>query len=52
MAVFLLECFSGQPAFDKIMGYVQKARDAGAEILIGGTGACNSTLVDSVFIRC
>jgi 1-pyrroline-5-carboxylate dehydrogenase len=28
----------GRPAFDKIMSYIQKAKDAGAEILIGGTG--------------
>nr|BAV14025.1 aldehyde dehydrogenase [Pholiota microspora] len=28
----------GRPAYDKILGYVQKARDAGAEILIGGSG--------------
>ncbi|KAF8180198.1 delta-1-pyrroline-5-carboxylate dehydrogenase [Pholiota molesta] len=28
----------GRPAYDKILGYVQKARDAGDEILIGGTG--------------
>lgn len=29
---------SGRPAFDKIMGYIQKAKDAGGEVLIGGTG--------------
>ncbi|KAE9386646.1 delta-1-pyrroline-5-carboxylate dehydrogenase [Gymnopus androsaceus JB14] len=28
----------GRPAFDKIMSYIQKAKDAGAEILAGGTG--------------
>ncbi|KAL4076242.1 Aldehyde/histidinol dehydrogenase [Scleroderma yunnanense] len=28
----------GRPAFDKIMGYIQKAKDAGGEVLIGGTG--------------
>ncbi|KAE9407136.1 ALDH-like protein [Gymnopus androsaceus JB14] len=28
----------GRPAFDKIMSYIQKAKDAGAEILTGGTG--------------
>ncbi|KIK64598.1 hypothetical protein GYMLUDRAFT_39635 [Collybiopsis luxurians FD-317 M1] len=28
----------GRPAFDKITSYIQKAKDAGAEILIGGTG--------------
>ncbi|KIY51673.1 delta-1-pyrroline-5-carboxylate dehydrogenase [Fistulina hepatica ATCC 64428] len=27
----------GRPAFDKITGYIQKAKDAGGEILIGGT---------------
>ncbi|KAF8827296.1 hypothetical protein HHX47_DHR5000540 [Lentinula edodes] len=29
---------SGRPAYDKITAYIQKAKDAGAEILIGGTG--------------
>ncbi|KIM63693.1 hypothetical protein SCLCIDRAFT_116962 [Scleroderma citrinum Foug A] len=28
----------GRPVFDKIMGYIQKAKDAGGEVLIGGTG--------------
>lgn len=28
----------GRTAFDKIMSYIQKAKDAGAEILIGGSG--------------
>ncbi|KAF9063098.1 delta-1-pyrroline-5-carboxylate dehydrogenase [Rhodocollybia butyracea] len=28
----------GRPAFDKITSYIQKAKDSGAEILIGGTG--------------
>jgi 1-pyrroline-5-carboxylate dehydrogenase len=28
----------GRPAFDKITGYFKKAKDAGGEILIGGTG--------------
>ncbi|PAV21401.1 delta-1-pyrroline-5-carboxylate dehydrogenase [Pyrrhoderma noxium] len=27
----------GKPAFDKITGYIQKAKDAGGEILIGGS---------------
>ncbi|EJD01657.1 delta-1-pyrroline-5-carboxylate dehydrogenase [Fomitiporia mediterranea MF3/22] len=27
----------GRPAFDKITGYIQKAKDAGGEILIGGS---------------
>ncbi|KZT29481.1 delta-1-pyrroline-5-carboxylate dehydrogenase 1 [Neolentinus lepideus HHB14362 ss-1] len=27
----------GKPAFDKITGYIQKAKEAGGEILIGGT---------------
>jgi len=31
--------FSGKPAFDKITGYIQKAKEAGGEILIGGSGA-------------
>ncbi|RDB20073.1 Delta-1-pyrroline-5-carboxylate dehydrogenase [Hypsizygus marmoreus] len=28
----------GRPAYDKITGYIRKAKDAGGEILIGGTG--------------
>ncbi|KAF8885744.1 Aldehyde/histidinol dehydrogenase [Infundibulicybe gibba] len=28
----------GRPAFDKITGYIKKAKDAGGEVLIGGTG--------------
>ncbi|KDQ64108.1 hypothetical protein JAAARDRAFT_682954 [Jaapia argillacea MUCL 33604] len=28
----------GRPAFDKITSYIKKAKDAGGEILIGGTG--------------
>jgi len=28
----------GQSAYNKITGYIQKAKDAGGEILIGGTG--------------
>jgi len=28
----------GRPAFDKTIGYIQKAKEAGGEILIGGTG--------------
>ncbi|KAI0692560.1 delta-1-pyrroline-5-carboxylate dehydrogenase [Cytidiella melzeri] len=27
----------GRPAFEKITGYIQKAKDAGGEVLIGGT---------------
>ena len=30
---------SGRPAYDKIMGYITKAKESGGEILIGGTGA-------------
>ncbi|KAI0311785.1 delta-1-pyrroline-5-carboxylate dehydrogenase [Amylostereum chailletii] len=29
---------SGKPAFDKILGYIQKAKDAGGEVLVGGSG--------------
>lgn len=29
--------YSGRPAFDKIIGYIQKAKEAGAEVLTGGT---------------
>ncbi|KAF8076834.1 delta-1-pyrroline-5-carboxylate dehydrogenase [Lyophyllum atratum] len=28
----------GRPAYDKITGYIQKAKEAGGEVLIGGTG--------------
>ena len=28
----------GRPAFDKITGYIQKAKDAGGEVLVGGGG--------------
>ncbi|PFH50168.1 hypothetical protein AMATHDRAFT_61661 [Amanita thiersii Skay4041] len=28
----------GRPAFDKILGYIAKAKEAGGEVLIGGTG--------------
>ncbi|PIL37490.1 hypothetical protein GSI_01184 [Ganoderma sinense ZZ0214-1] len=28
----------GRPAFDKIIGYIKKAKDAGGEVLVGGTG--------------
>ncbi|KAG6811934.1 hypothetical protein H0H92_005163 [Tricholoma furcatifolium] len=28
----------GRPAYEKITGYIQKAKEAGGEILIGGTG--------------
>jgi hypothetical protein len=30
---------SGRPAYDKIIGYIKKAKEGGGEILIGGTGA-------------
>lgn len=29
---------SGRPAYDKIIDYIKKAREAGGEILIGGSG--------------
>ena len=29
---------SGRPAYDKITSYIQKAKEAGGEVLIGGTG--------------
>lgn len=29
---------SNKPAFDKITDYIKKAKDAGGEILIGGSG--------------
>ena len=31
--------YSGRPAYDKILGYIAKAKESGGEILIGGTGA-------------
>ncbi len=31
--------YSGRPAYDKITGYIQKAKEAGGEILIGGSGS-------------
>jgi 1-pyrroline-5-carboxylate dehydrogenase len=39
---------SGRPAYDKIMGYIQKAKEAGGEILIGGTGL--SSYLSSLFL--
>jgi acyl-CoA reductase-like NAD-dependent aldehyde dehydrogenase len=30
--------YSGKPAFDKITGYIEKAKQARGEVLIGGTG--------------
>lgn len=30
--------YSGQPAFDKVTSYIKKAKDAGGEILAGGSG--------------
>jgi hypothetical protein len=29
---------SGRPSYDKIIGYIKKAKDAGDKILIGGSG--------------
>lgn len=29
--------FSGRPAFDKITGYIEKAKKGGAEVIAGGT---------------
>ena len=34
-----LDTSSGRGAYDKITAYIQKAKDAGGQILIGGTGA-------------
>jgi 1-pyrroline-5-carboxylate dehydrogenase len=42
---------SGKPAFDKIIGYIQKAKEAGGEVLIGGNGALPTVLrfdIDSI----
>jgi 1-pyrroline-5-carboxylate dehydrogenase len=35
----------GRPAYDKIIGYIQKAKDAGGEILIGGVGRAASVII-------
>lgn len=35
-------CFSGRPAFEKITGYIKKAKEAGGEVLAGGSGQCVS----------
>lgn len=32
----MVSSFSGQSAFDKIVGYIEKAKQAGAEVLAGG----------------
>lgn len=32
------DCFSGRPAYDRILSYIEKAKAAGGEILIGGYG--------------
>ena len=38
VAHFNLTFPSNKPAFDKILGYIGKAKAAGGQILIGGTG--------------
>lgn len=44
-ASILIEIYCrGRPAYDKITGYIQKAKDAGGEILIGGVGKAASDL--------
>ena len=30
--------YSGRPSYDKIISYIKKAKEAGDEILIGGSG--------------
>lgn len=40
----------GRPAYDKITGYIQKAKDAGGEILIGGTGKADSMIISDVLM--
>jgi 1-pyrroline-5-carboxylate dehydrogenase len=39
MTRVLLISSSGKPAFDKIIGYIQKAKDTGGEVLTGGSCA-------------
>ena len=37
--IFIAYCsYSNRPSYDKITGYIKKAKDAGGEVLIGGTG--------------
>lgn len=37
-SVFIITCFSGRSAYDRILSYIEKAKAAGGEILIGGSG--------------
>ena len=36
--ILIINNNSGRPSFDKIISYIKKAKDAGDEILIGGSG--------------
>lgn len=36
---------SGRSAFDRITGYIKKAKDAGGEVLVGGIGMSPSICV-------
>ena len=38
VSVLKKKTHSGRPAYDKIISYIKKAKDAGDEILIGGSG--------------
>lgn len=33
-----MACFSGRSAYDRILSYIEKAKAAGGEILVGGNG--------------
>ena len=35
---------SGRPAFDKVTGYIKKAKDTGAEVHFGGSGMLSDCL--------
>ncbi|KAG2156356.1 Aldehyde/histidinol dehydrogenase [Suillus clintonianus] len=41
----------GRPAYDKIMGFIQKAKDAGGEVLIGGVGKAHSDDSKGYFVQ-
>ena len=38
----LMYRLSGRPAFDKITSYIKKAKEAGGEVLVGGSGWCRA----------
>ena len=38
LSTYQLIIIRGRPSYDKIIGYIKKAKEAGDEILIGGSG--------------